>query len=38
MSFINSVFVDAMASDNNDEVERKLDELNRKIDELMKKS
>ena len=38
MSFINSIFVDAMASDNNDEIERKIDELNRKIDELMKKS
>ena len=38
MSFINSIFVDAMASDNNDEIERKIDELNRKIDELMKKN
>jgi voltage-gated sodium channel len=38
MSFINSIFVDAMASDNNDEIERKIDELNRKIDELMKKT
>lgn len=37
MSFINSVFVDAMVSDNNDEMERKLDEVNRKLDELSKK-
>lgn len=36
MSFINSIFVDAMASDNNDEIERKIDELNR--DELIKRS
>lgn len=34
MSFINSIFVDAMVSDNNDEVEAKLDELNKKIDAL----
>ncbi|MBQ3634091.1 MAG: ion transporter [Bacteroidales bacterium] len=34
MSFINSIFVDAMVSDNNDSVEAKLDELNAKIDEL----
>ena len=36
MSFINSIFVDATASDNNDEIERKIDELNR--DELIKRS
>ena len=34
MSFINSIFVDAMVSDKNDEVEAKLDELNRKLDKL----
>lgn len=34
MYFINSIFVDAMVSDNNDEVEAKLDELNKKIDKL----
>jgi voltage-gated sodium channel len=36
MSFINSVFVDAMVSDNNDEVEAKLDEINKKLTELTK--
>lgn len=34
MSFINSIFVDAMVSDNNDAVEAKIDELNKKLDEL----
>ncbi len=34
MSFINSVFVDAMVSDNNDALEAKVDELNAKIDHL----
>ncbi len=37
MSFINSIFVDAMVADNNDDMERKLDELNRKLDELNNK-
>lgn len=37
MSFINSVFVDAMVSDNNDDLEKKIDEVNRKLDELSKK-
>ena len=36
MSFINSIFVDAMVSDNNDDVMKKLDELEKKIDELKK--
>ncbi len=36
MSIVNSIFVDAMVSDNNDEVHKKLDELNKKIDELKK--
>lgn len=36
MSFINSVFVDAMVADNNDEVKAKLDEIEKKIDELLK--
>jgi voltage-gated sodium channel len=35
MSFINSIFVDAMAADNNDDVKDKLDELERKIDKLL---
>lgn len=34
MSFINSIFVDAMISDNNKDVEDKLDELNKKLEEL----
>lgn len=35
MSFINSVFVDAMVSDNNDEVKAKLDEIEKKLDQLL---
>ena len=34
MSFINSIFVDAMVSDNNDDVMKKLEELEAKIDNL----
>lgn len=34
MSLLNSVFVDAMVSDNNDEVLRKLDEIKKELDEL----
>lgn len=37
LSLVNSIFVDAMASDNNDEVLKKLDELERKIEELSSK-
>ena len=36
MSFINSIFVDAMVSDNNDELESQIQELNAKVDELLK--
>ena len=36
MSLINSIFVDAMAADNNDDVKAKLDQLERKIDALLK--
>ncbi len=36
MSFINSIFVDAMVSDNNDELESQIHELNNKVDELLK--
>ena len=36
MSFINSVFVDAMVADNNDDVLKKLDDLEKKIDQLLK--
>ena len=35
MSFINSVFVDAMAADNNDDVKAQLTEMERKIDRLL---
>ena len=34
MSLVNSIFVDAMAADNNDEVLEKLSQLERKIDEM----
>lgn len=34
MSFINSVFVDAMAEDNNDDVKEQLRQMEKKIDEL----
>ena len=34
LSLVNSIFVDAMAGDNNDEVMNKLDELERKLDQL----
>jgi len=35
LSLVNSVFVDAMVSDNNDELERKIDDLNQKMNELL---
>ena len=37
MSLVNSIFVDAMAADNNDEVLKKLSQLERKLDNLQKK-
>ncbi|MCQ2350152.1 MAG: ion transporter [Paludibacteraceae bacterium] len=36
MSLVNSIFVDAMAADNNDEVLEKLEQLERKLDALQK--
>ncbi|MCQ2217994.1 MAG: ion transporter [Paludibacteraceae bacterium] len=36
MSFINSVFVDAMVSDNNDEVKEQLDRMEKQIEDLKK--
>jgi voltage-gated sodium channel len=36
LSLVNSIFVDAMVSDNNDELERKVDSLEAKIDQLIK--
>lgn len=35
MSLVNSIFVDAMVSDNNDSLEAKIDELNKKINLLI---
>lgn len=37
LSIVNSIFVDAMVSDNNDELEKKVDSLERKIDQLLEK-
>lgn len=34
MSLVNSIFVDAMATDNNDEVLEKLSQLERKLDSM----
>lgn len=36
MSLLNSVFVDAMVSDNNDDIKNKLDELEQKLDQILK--
>jgi voltage-gated sodium channel len=36
LSIVNSIFVDAMVSDNNDELEKKIDNLEQKIDQLLK--
>ena len=38
MSLVNSIFVDAMAADNNDEVLEKLSQLEGKIDKIVKES
>lgn len=35
MSFINSIFVDAMVADNNDDVKLKLDEIEEKVNRLL---
>jgi voltage-gated sodium channel len=35
LSLVNSIFVDAMVSDNNDELERKIERLELKIDQLL---
>ncbi|MGM9831893.1 MAG: ion transporter [Paludibacteraceae bacterium] len=37
LSLVNSIFVDAMVSDNNDELEKQVKELNEKIDKLLQK-
>ena len=38
LSLVNSIFVDAMVSDNNDELEEKIDNLSKKIDSLIAKN
>lgn len=38
MSLLNSIFVDAMVSDNNDDVYRRLNEIETKIDKLLKEN
>lgn len=38
LSLVNSIFVDAMVSDNNDDLEEKIDELSNKIDSLLTKN
>ncbi len=38
LSLVNSIFVDSMVMDNNDDLERKIDELNEKIEILIKKN
>lgn len=37
LSIVNSIFVDSMVSDNNDELEKKIDELNEKIELLVRR-
>ncbi len=37
LSLVNSIFVDAMVSDNNDDLEEKIEELSNKIDSLLTK-
>lgn len=37
LSLVNSIFVDAMVSDNNQDLEKKVDELNQKIDALIER-
>jgi voltage-gated sodium channel len=37
LSLVNSIFVDSMVSDNNDELEKKIDSLDKKVSELLNK-
>jgi len=37
LSLVNSIFVDAMVSDNNDELEKKIELIDKKIDKLLNK-
>ncbi len=37
LSLVNSIFVDSMVSDNNDEIEKKIDNLDAKVTQILKK-
>jgi len=37
LSLVNSIFVDSMISDNNDELEKKIDDLDNKVTQILKK-
>lgn len=37
LSLVNSIFVDSMVSDNNDELEKKIDDLDSKVTQILKK-
>jgi voltage-gated sodium channel len=37
LSLVNSIFVDSMVSDNNDDIEKKIDDLNSKVTQILKK-
>ena len=37
LSLVNSIFVDAMVSDNNDELEKKIETIDKKLDKLLNK-
>lgn len=37
LSLVNSIFVDSMVSDNNDEIEKKIDNLDNKLNDIIKK-
>lgn len=37
LSLVNSIFVDSMISDNNDEIEKKIDDLDCKVNQILKK-
>jgi voltage-gated sodium channel len=37
LSLVNSIFVDSMISDNNDEIDKKIDNLDHKLNDIIKK-
>lgn len=37
LSLVNSIFVNSMVSDNNDELEKKIDDLDSKLNDIIKK-